>query len=41
MRITYDYEGYLLLIDAILKRNNITIKGKRRMFDWFVWYNNR
>jgi len=41
MRVTYDYEGYLSLIDAILERNNITIKGKRRKFDWFVWYNNR
>ena len=41
MRVTYDYEGYLSLIDTILERNNINIKGKRRKFDWFVWYNNR
>ena len=41
MRVTYDYEGYLSLIDTILERNNIRIKGKRRKFDWFVWYNNR
>jgi hypothetical protein len=41
MRLTYDYEGYLKLIDTILENNNIQIKGKRRKFDWFVWYNNR
>lgn len=41
MRLTYDYTGYLTLIDFILERNNIKIKGKHRKFDWFVWYNNR
>ncbi len=41
MRVTYDYEGYLSLIDTILERNDIHMKGKRRKFDWFVWYNNR
>ena len=41
MRVTYDYEGYLMLIDTILERNDIHIKGKHRKFDWFVWYNNR
>jgi len=41
MRQNYDYEGYLALIDAILDSNGIQCKGKRRMFDWFVWYNNR
>jgi hypothetical protein len=41
MRQTYDYEGYLALIDSILERNNIHSKGRHRKFDWFVWYNNR
>jgi hypothetical protein len=41
MRQTYDYEGYLALIDSILEQNNIHSKGKHRKFDWFVWYNNR
>jgi hypothetical protein len=41
MRKTYDYEGYLLLIDTILEINNIQSKNKHREFDWFVWYNNR
>ncbi len=41
MRITYDYKGYLALIDTILSLNNIQGKGKHRKFDWFVWYNNR
>jgi len=41
MRQTYDYEGYLALIDSILERNNIHSKSRHRKFDWFVWYNNR
>ena len=41
MRTTYDYEGYLKLIDTILENNNIRRKGKRRKFDWLVWYGNR
>jgi len=41
MRTTYDYEGYLKLIDTILENNNIRRKGKRRKFDWLVWYDNR
>ena len=41
MRLTYDYEGYLALIDTILANNGIHSKGKHRKFDWFVWYNNR
>lgn len=41
MRITYDYEGYLALIDTTLNLNNIQCKDKHRKFDWFVWYNNR
>jgi len=41
LRITYDYEGYIKLIDTILENNNIRGKGKRRKFDWLVWYDNR
>ena len=41
MRQLYDYEGYLRLIDSILDSNGIRCKGKRRKFDWLVWYNNR
>lgn len=41
MRQTYDYEGYLALIDSILEQNNIYSNGRHRKFDWFVWYNNR
>jgi hypothetical protein len=41
MRLTYDYDGYLALVDTILNSNNIQCENKRRKFDWFVWYNNR
>ena len=41
MRLTYDYKGYLNLIDSILISNNINSADKHRKFDWFVWYNNR
>jgi len=41
MRRAYDYEGYLKLIDTILENNNIQSKGKRRRFDWYVWYDNK
>lgn len=41
MRLTYDYEGYLALIDTILNNNGIQSEGRHRKFDWFVWYNNR
>ena len=41
MHVTYDYEGYLGLIDSILESNGIQSKNRRRKFDWFVWYNNR
>ena len=41
MRKTYDYEGYLALIDSILNQNHIHTKDRHRKFDWYVWYNNR
>jgi hypothetical protein len=41
MRQTYDYEGFLLLIDTILDANDINCCDKRRKLDWYVWYTYR
>jgi len=35
------YEEYKMIIDFIIRKNNITVEKANRKMDWFIWYENR
>lgn len=40
-RLNYDYKSFNDLIGKLLDENGITMPGRRRMVDHFLWYTNR
>lgn len=37
----FKYEDYKMVIDFIIKKNNITVDSPHRKIDWFIWYKNK